>query len=173
MDKMSLIVIAVLIIAWVITHFIRKDLRLKTLEYIGKAEVINKDVLYKAIDGFQKSDLDDRMVYVIVSLMRTVPIIRIIPHKVLFNMLNGYAQSTFNHVKALLKTKTQAREVITEVTTELKPFTGEESEVIEKAINAKFDELQNIISSQLEKITSAVESNAGKVEEILKNEHKE
>ena len=167
MDKMSLIVIIGLLFVWVIVHYIKKDLRVKTLEYIGKAEVINKDVLYKAIDGFQKSDLDDRMVYVVVSLMRTVPIIGIIPHSVLFNMLNGYAQSTFNHIKALLDTHKKSKEIIEEVATELQPITDVEKEAIEKAINDKFDRFQDIISGKLEKLVSAVESNAGKVEDIV------
>lgn len=167
MDKMSLFVILGIIIVWAIMHYIKKDLRIKTLEYIGKAEVINKDVLYKAIDGFQKSDLDDRMVYVIVSLMRTVPIIGIIPHSVLFNMLNGYAQSTFNHIKALLDTHKKSKEIIEEVATELQPITDVEKEAIEKAINDKFDRFQDIISAKLEKVVSAVEANAGKVEDIV------
>ena len=167
MDKMSLIVILGIIIVWAIMHYIKKDLRVKTLEYIGKAEVINKDVLYKAIDGFQKSDLDDRMVYVIVSLMRTVPIIGIIPHSVLFNMLNGYAQSTFNHIKALIDSRNKSKEIIEEVATELQPITDVEKEAIEKAINDKFDEFQDIISDKLEKLVSAVESNSGKVEDIV------
>ena len=50
---------------------------------------------------------------------------------------------------------------------------GVEKEVIEKAINEKFDELQGSISSKLEKIVSTVESNQDKVKEILEKEIKE
>lgn len=98
-----LIIIISLLALWVINIKFRRAVYV----FISKAEVatISKDTLFETVDKIQNSDLDERMVFVIVEIIRSFPILSLIPRFVLVKFLNFYVQKAFNGIKILLDTK--------------------------------------------------------------------
>lgn len=99
----TLIVILGLLFLWVINTKFRRAVYV----FISKAEIANisKDTLFETVDKIQNSDLDDRMVYVIVEIIRSFPLLSLIPRFILVKFLNFYVQKAFNGIKILLDTK--------------------------------------------------------------------
>lgn len=138
------IVIVLLIALWVLNTKFRRAVYV----FISKAEVANitKDTLFETIDKIQDSDLDERMVYVIAEIIRSFPLLSLIPKIILVKFLNFYVQKAFNGIKILLDTKKRTPRVALDTTIE-NPLSRDidyEELVISKGSDMAVDNLEKL-----------------------------
>lgn len=138
------IVIVLLIALWVLNTKFRRAVYV----FISKAEVANitKDTLFETIDKIQDSDLDDRMVYVIAEIIRSFPLLSLIPKIILVKFLNFYVQKAFNGIKILLDTKKRTPRVALDTIIEnpLSRDINYEELVISKGSDMAVDNLEKL-----------------------------
>ena len=84
------VILLIVIAIWILNAKFRRAVYV----FISKAEVTNitKDTLFETIDKIQDSDLDERMVYVIAEIIRSFPLLSLIPKIILVKFLNFYVQ---------------------------------------------------------------------------------
>ena len=103
-NNYSIYIIPAIIILGAIYSAFSKSARKAVYKYIADAESSKtpRKAVYNIMDKIQRSDLDERMVEVIATILCNVPLLRIIPRPIIVNVLNNYVQKSFNNVKVLL-----------------------------------------------------------------------
>ncbi len=128
-------------IAW-----INKKLLAQTIKIISAAEsrVLIHDEIIPLIEKIRKSDMDERMVEVIATLMHSVPFIKLIPKSIAVKILNNYVQKAFDLVESALdatscKNTEEDKKIISDAIDTLKSEveipTSEVSDKLEKSLN--------------------------------------
>ena len=138
------VILLILIAIWILNAKFRRAVYV----FISKAEVTNitKDTLFETIDKIQDSDLDERMVYVIAEIIRSFPLLSLIPKVILVKFLNFYVQKAFNGIKVLLDTKKRTPRVALDTTIEnpLSRDINYEELVISKGSDMAVDNLEKL-----------------------------
>ena len=110
MQNYSTLLNVVAIVILIVLFFLNRSFRNMVYNLMAKAEEnqLSYEVLHTTVDKIHRSDLDDRMVLVIASVLNSFPILSLIPKPIIVSFLNNYVQSSFDRVKSLLHAKSKS-----------------------------------------------------------------
>ena len=104
----------------------------------------------------EDSDMDERLIEVIVAIVQTVPVLRIIPKTVLVKFLKRVVQTTFNKIKPALDVNKKSVYLTSAVpTNHAAKITEEEiASYLGETFDSLSDKLLNITNENLVKVTN-------------------
>ena len=155
------LVLTVVFVVIIMILALNAKLRNLALKYIPLVEDSSITDTFKAsslklMRKLEDSDMDERLIEVIVAIVQAVPVLRIIPKTVLVKFLKRVVQTTFNKMKPALDVNNKSVYLTSAVpTAHAAKITEEEiASYLGETFDSLSDKLLNITNENLVKVTN-------------------